>query len=226
MVINDRNMIQVYQNRHFRLACRYFSCLSIFDFHDILQALREVGYKPIAKVPPPEFGVRVGGASYIAEKDGLLIYFNTDKQILRVVSFDRTINIDRALNTFIEVLEIIRIDYDIEPQFYELVWELLAQPTKNPIQSFRALSDKLDFIRLINEKLGTNYSMYGIKVYQGERPNSPVWSEIKIEPHVYKNGRDYHISIIHRDTDWDYFGEYVKSILGKIETMIDVLESQ
>jgi hypothetical protein len=211
------------KTRYFKVACRYFSYLSLFDARDIAEIMQKLGCKPIAKLPPPEFGARIGMAGYVAEKDRNLIYIDTDKQVFRVVSFDFA-DILSSLNTLKSIINEINARYKVLPDFYELAWELMIETEKNVLDIFQKQSQKISLLNDINSKLALDFALFGIRLFSGA-PNSPKWFDIRIEPNLSKKGMGYHIGIIYRDKDWSSFSEQVMKTPDVIKKLIEHIES-
>jgi len=211
------------KTKYFKVACRYFSYLSLFDARDVAEIMQKLGCKPIANLPPPEFGARIGMTGYIAEKDRNLIYIDTDKQVFRVVSFD-FVDLFNSLNMLESIINEIKARYNVLPDFYELAWELIIETEKNVLEIFQKQSQKVSLLNDINSELALDFALFGIRLFSGT-PNSPKWFDIRIEPNLSKNGRGYHIGVIYRDKDWGEFSEQVMKIPDIIKKLIEQIES-
>ena len=211
------------KTRYFKVACRYFSYLSLFDAREIAEIMQKLGCKPIAGLPPPEFGVRIGMAGYIAEKDRNRIYIDTDKQVFRVVSFD-FVDFLNSLNMLESIVNEIKVRYNVLPDFYELAWELMIETEKNVLEIFQKQSQKISLLNDFNSEFDLNFAIFGIRLFSGT-PNSPKWFDIRIEPNLSKNGMGYHIGVIYRDKDWSGFSEYVVKIPDIIKKLIEHIEN-
>ncbi|WP_457549686.1 hypothetical protein [Archaeoglobus sp.] len=211
------------KTRYFKVACRYFSYLSLFDARDVAEIMQKLGFKPVAKLPPPEFGERIGMAGYIAEIDRNLIYVDTDKQVFRVVSFD-FVDIPNSLNTLKLIVNEVNARYNVLPDFYELAWELTIETDKNVLEIFQKQSQKISLLNDINSELVLNFALFGIRLFSGT-PNSPKWFDIRIEPNLSRNGMGYHIGVIYRDKDWSEFSEQVMKTPDIIKKLIEHIEN-
>lgn len=218
------NMSKSIKTRYFKIGCRYFEYLPVFEAREIFGIINNLGGKLIAKLPTPEFGQRIGITGYIAEKDGNLIYVDTDKQIFRVVSFD-IVDISTSLDLLSSIVNAIKEFYDVTPDFYELLWELTIDTDKNALETFRKNSEKILFLDEINSRLDFNLSLFGIRFCEGE-PNSQDWIDIRIEPEIHRNGKNYYINIIIRQGKWNEFREHVKNVATVISTLLRLLESE
>ncbi len=212
------------KTRYFKVACRYFNYLSLFDARDMAEIMQKLGFKPLTKLPPPEFGARIGMSGYMAEIGRNLIYVDTDKQVFRVVSFD-FVDISNSLNTLKLIVDEINIRYNILPNFYELAWELTIETDKNVLEIFQKQSQNSTLLNSINSKLALDFALFGIRMFRGT-PNSPRWSDIRIEPNLNMNGRGYHIGIVYRVDDWCEFSEQVMKIPDTIKKIIEEVENE
>jgi hypothetical protein len=210
------------KTRYFKVACRYFSYLPIFDARDLVEIVQKLGCKPVAKLPPPEFGAKMGMAGYIAEKDRKLVYVDTDKQILRVVSFD-FVDLFGSLNMLDLIVNEIKIRYDLLPDFYELTWELLIETGRNTLETFRKLSQKVSLLNDVNSKLNLDLALFGVRLFNGV-PNSADWFDIKVEPNLSKNGLEYHVGIVYRTKKWDEFSKRALEMPEVYKRLIEYVE--
>ena len=209
------------KTRYFKVACRYFNYLSLFDARDIVEIMQKLGFKLTTKLPPPEFGAKIGISGYLAEINHNLIYVDTDKQVFRVVSFD-LVDISTSLEILKLIIDEINVRYDLSPNFYELAWELTVKSDKNVLEIFQKWSQNA--LLNINSKLTSNFALFGVRLFSGT-PNSPKWFDIKIEPNLNMNSRGYHISIVYRVNNWHEFSEQVIEIPSIIEDIIEEIES-
>jgi len=196
------------RTKYFKVACKYFDYINFFDAREIFDILLKLNFKPIAKLPPPEFGAKIRMVAYIAEKNRHLIYIDTDKQILRVLSFD-FVDIPIALDMLKCIVNKIEVYYNVSPKFYELAWELSIETEKISLETFRKISSNIIFLKDINNELDSDFSFFGIRLFSGKYPNSPNWIDIRIEPNISRNGKDYYVGVIYRDDNWDNFSKHV-----------------
>ena len=210
------------RTRYFKIGCRYFEYLPVFEAREIFGIIDNLGGKLIAKLPTPEFGQRIGITGHIAEKDGNLIYVDTDKQIFRVVSFDM-VDISISSNLLSSIVNAIKEFYGVTPSFYELLWELIIDTDKNALEIFRKNSEKILFLDEINSRLDFNLSLFGIRLCEGE-PNSQDWIDIRIEPEIHRNGENYYMNIIIRQGEWNKFREHIENVATIISTLLRSLE--
>jgi len=210
------------KTRYFKIACRYFSYLSPFDARDVAKIMQKLGCKPIAKLPSPEFGARIGMTGYIAEKDQNLIYIDTDRQVFRVVSFEFA-DVHSSLNILESIVNEIKAHYNVLPDFYELAWEFMIEAEKNVLEIFQKQSQKISLLNDINSELNLDFALLGVRLFKGS-PNSPNWFDIRIEPNLSRNGMGYHIGVIYRNKDWGKFSEEVMKISDVIKKIIKQIE--
>ena len=210
------------KTRYFKVACRYFSYLSLFDARDIVEIMQKLGFKPVAKLPPPEFGAKIGVSGYIAEGNRNKIYVDTNKLVFRVVSFD-FVDIPNSLSTLESIVNEVNARYKVLPNFYELSWELIIDTDKNVLEIFQKQSQNSPLLSNINSVLALNLSLFGIRLFSGT-PNSPKWFDIRIEPNLSRNGMGYHIGIIYREKNWNEFSERAIKIKNIAKKIIECIE--
>ncbi len=208
--------------KYFRASGRYANVTRVFDLHEILELLLDMGYEPLGGVPPRVFGYRAGGSGQIARKGGVVVDINTDGRIIGVSGLDRT----QTMNEFKAIEDGIReqLMVDLKNYFYEILAEFEVFSGNNPLEAFSNLGNTIEGLD-IGCTPDTELSLYGVKYcWKGKVPDSPEWTEIRIEPLSSKADKIYYVSVIYRNIDWNkllLFGEniieFVRGLIERIE---------
>lgn len=208
--------------KYFSIACRYGNALR-FDIHDVADELRKMDYK-VQDIPAPEFKKRAGGSGYIAQKEAFLFHVNTERQVIKIVTFNN-MEFEDILKEFEKIKNTLKNNLKLDNVFfYEINGDLRIISNQNPLEVFKEIKQDFDPIKDFNTKMDSDLSLYGIRLCEGENPDSPNWLDLQIEPYLTKAEEEYSVSIIYRDSDWSVFEGFIKKLGNKLETIFDTIE--
>jgi len=208
--------------KYFRASSRYANVTRVFDLHEILELLFSMGYEPLGGVPPRMFGYRAGGSGQIARKRGIVVDVNTDSRIIGVSGLD----IAQTINEFKAIEDGIReqLMVDLKNYFYEILAEFEVFSGNNPLEAFSNLGKGLEEISCAPD---TELSLYGVKLcWKGKIPDSPEWTEIRIEPLSSKADKIYYVSVIYRNVDWNKLLLFGESIIEFVRGLVERIEGK
>ena len=210
--------------KYFRASSRYANVTRVFDLHEILEFLLSMGYEPLGSIPPRVFGYRAGVSGQIARKRGIVVDVNTDSRIIGVSGLD----IVQTMNEFKAIEDGIRkqLMINLKNYFYEILAEFEVFSGNNPLEAFSNLSSTIKGLEEISCAPDTELSLYGVKLcWKGKTPDSPKWTEIRIEPLSSKADKIYYVSIIHRNVDWNKVLVFGENVIKFIRTLVERIEN-
>ncbi|MFO7968239.1 MAG: hypothetical protein R6U44_11635 [Archaeoglobaceae archaeon] len=185
--------------------------------------LRKMDYN-LQDIPAPEFKKRAGGSGYVAQKEAFLFHVNTERQVIKIVTFN-TMEFEDILREFEKIKDTLKNNLKLDNVFfYEINGDLRIISNQNPLEVFKEIKQDFDPINDLNTKMDSDLSLYGIRLCEGENPDSPNWLDLQIEPYLTKAEEEYSVSIIYRNTDWGVFEGFVKNLENKQETIFDTIE--
>jgi|Deesub1362A_J573_1020465.scaffolds.fasta_scaffold04127_8 hypothetical protein len=212
--------------KYLRVSSRYSNIIDVLDIHEMLGLLHSIGFEITTDIPPPEFLKRLKGAGYLGRKGQFNLYLDVNRQVIRLVSFE-----EAKIESMVEELKKIEdkihseLYINLKPYFYEFVGEYTILSKGDPIKKFNQLNNKATFIFDLRDIVGMpNLSLYGIRLCQGDSPDSPNWMDLQIEPQVYRSNKAYHLTIVYRNEEWEAFVEFTNNAYLLIDKIVGYLE--
>ena len=202
---------------------RFKTFLYPLTFHELVDSLEKKGYEISPELPFPRPPGRMTGIGEIARKGKTVIVVDTSAQALTVGD----ISIRSALDTFDEIVKMLKEDYRVDINDFALFYSFAATyefPAKK--QAYETIAKSLRFSifdsleEIMDEKIWPFELRFGgadLKV------NSEKWFDVTVRPNFERND-SYIISVVFRNSERIKTLKFMESFEERMSKVIRLIE--
>lgn len=189
---------------------------------ELANGLEKKGYAINPRIPFPRPPVSYGASGTLARKGKTVVVVDTREQSLTVAD----ISLKSAMDTFDEIVNVLKEDYGINLDSLVEVYEFEVQceiGTEKPAYETVAKNVKLPILNQIEGILGGKLWPIGLRFSGANMKfNSADWFDFSIEPNFERND-SYFVTIIYRNAKREESRSFVESFEERIDKILALI---
>lgn len=190
----------VYHRVH--IGLKYATLRFPLDPRELAQFLPEKGWIIPSAIVELPLGGALRGEGLLARKASSQVTWNADAQVIAVAGR----NPENVAEDFEQVEAVIEHDigYDSAAHalFYELVAEALVRTKTEPINSVRALGEKMGLLSLFEKAIHSDVSLFGLRLAPSKGgPEDSEWYEVNVSPLVFHPRKHLSVQVVWRSKE-------------------------
>lgn len=195
------------------------------DLAELAQMLKDKDYQITAELPLPGIGRRIGGSGVIGRTGTVSVVADSDRRVVGVEGRC----LQEVLLSFEQLMQILKdklwVDTGARAVFFEAIVRFSVLSGKKPLEAVAKFFTGLKSVEDLESVVGEPLSLFTIRLVPRDGlPHQEEWFDIRIEPEAALADTAYSIEIIYRKALYDRVRDFLNTIEGKTDAILDILE--